>query len=853
MTTPLMKQYADVKAKYPDTILLFRLGDFYETFNEDAKTTSKILGITLTKRNNGLAGETPLAGFPYHALDNYIPKLLQAGLRVAICEQLEDPKFTKGIVKRDVVEVLSPGVAYSDKVLMQKKNNYLLSFSGNEIIGVAVVDISTGEFFATEIPEDQLTQYISAINPSEIVVRKDIKNDVKKYFPTGSSPFVSTVDEWVCAINYSTDILTKQFNTVSLKGFGLENHNQSIIAAGMLLHYLGETQKSNIPHICSISWLDQSKTISLDSTTLRNLEIISSTNNSNNTLLSIIDETLTPMGGRLITRWITNPLKNVGDISERLFAIREINKEKVILRELQNQFSKISDIERLLSKIATQRATPRDVVALNNILAKIPQIKKTLSKIKNSTKLILIILNSLNPLENLVEQINNALTDDPSINLGEGNVIRRGYNKELDELVSITHLGKDWIASLQQTERNKTGINSLKISYNSVFGYYIEITNTHKDKVPTEYIRKQTMTSAERYITPELKEYEEKILTAEEKILALETELFTELQTLIGKESLAIQKNGELIGTLDVLMSFAIVAEKRNYCEPIISDSTKLIIKNGRHPVIEELLPFGEKYKSNSVELDTSENQILVITGPNMSGKSSFLRQTALIVLLAQIGSFVPADSAEIGIVDNIFTRVGASDNISTGESTFLVEMHEAARIIHSATNKSLILLDELGRGTSTFDGISIAWALTEYLHQHICARTLFATHYHELNELAERFPRIKNFKADVKEYDGKIIFTHKIVPGFADHSYGIYVAEMAGLPKNITDRAKTILKNLESSDLSIHSHIDELPQLNIFELKDDSLREEIKNADINSLTPLEALNLISKLKKKLQ
>ncbi|MDA0986518.1 MAG: DNA mismatch repair protein MutS [Bacteroidetes bacterium] len=847
-----MKQYSDLKAKYPETILLFRLGDFYETFLKDAEITSKVLGITLTKRNNGLAGETPLAGFPYHALEKYIPKFLQANLRVAICEQLEDPKLAKGIVKRDVVEVFSPGVAFSDGFLNQKKNNFLLSFFGDDIVGVSVIDISTGEFFATEIQKSQLQQFIQKINPSELIVKKEIKNSINELFTTNKIPFISSVDSWVCSINYSTELLTKQFNTPSLKGFGLESHNEATIAAGMLLHYLNENQKSNIPHICSIRWIDQNKTIQLDSSTIKNLEIILNKGETTNTLLSVIDETLTAMGSRLISKLLINPLKDVNEILERLTAVRKLKENKKNLKELISELSKIQDVERLLSKIATQRATPRDVIALKNILKLIPTIKKLISESKNESSLILKFHDSLNPIEHIIEQIELAISDDSSINLGEGNSIKKGYNAELDDLVNIATKGKDWILNLQQTERERTGINSLKIGFNSVYGYYIEITNTHKSKVPVNYIRKQTMTTAERYITPELKEYEEKIFSAEEKILKLETELFTELRTKIGNESIAIQLNGEVIANLDVLLSFAIVAEKNNFCEPIISDSSILKIKNGRHPVIEKLLPYGEEFIPNSIELDTIKNQILVITGPNMSGKSSFIRQTGIIVLLAQVGSFVPADSAEIGIVDNIFTRVGASDNISTGESTFLVEMHEASRIIHQATNKSLILLDELGRGTSTFDGISIAWSLTEYLHNKIGARTLFATHYHELNELAQKFERIKNYKADVKEYDGKIIFTHKILPGFADHSYGIYVAEMAGLPKQITNRAKEILKNLESSDLSIHTHVDELKQLNIFELKEDWLREELKNVDINSLTPVEALNLISKLKLKL-
>ncbi len=868
MPTPLMRQYQKIKAKYPDTILLFRMGDFFETFEEDAKITSKVLGITLTKRGDGAAAEVPLAGFPHHALDTYLPKLLKAGYRVAVCEQLEDPKFAKGIVKRDVIEVVTPGVAFSEKILEKKQNNYLAAIAlpyplaaSDNIVGVAFVDISTAEFGVSEFPLKHLAEQISLFSPSEILVQKRDHETVVQLLKDHYTGIFTKVDDWVFNFDYGYELLINHFKTQSLKGFGCEELKIGIVAAGAVMNYLQETQKANLPHIKKIVPHDVSDYMVLPLSTLRNLEILTPLMEGikDGTLFSILDRTQTPMGGRLLKKWITLPLKRLDLIKERLEAVKELIENSEIRKRAGEELTNIGDLERLIAKIATGRANPREMIALKIILSKIPKFKSILQP--STTRQLASLREGLKPLDSLVEQIARAIVDDPPLNLADGSVIRKEYSKELDELREIAFSGKEWIANLQKKERARAGIASLKVGYNNVFGYYIEVTQTHKNKVPQDYIRKQTLVNAERFITPELKEYEEKILHAEEKILLLETELFNELRRAVSEHAAAIQQNAHIIAMLDCFVSLGEVGMEYGYCCPEVNDSTRIEIRDGRHPVIERLLPPGERYISNDCIVDTEENQILIITGPNMSGKSSYLRQVGLIVLMAQIGSFVPAESAKIGLVDKIYTRVGAMDSIATGESTFLVEMNEAAHIVNTATPKSLILLDEVGRGTSTFDGISIAWALTEYLHERIGARTLFATHYHELNELAEIFPRIKNYKVDVREYSDKVVFLHKVTPGFADHSYGIQVAQMAGLPEEVTERAKKILQNLEGSELTVHDGSRRAKgriaptevQMTLFEMRDDKLREELKKINIEKMTSLEALNKLAELKKKLE
>ncbi len=865
-----MKQYAQVKAKYPDTILLFRMGDFFETFEEDAKITSKVLGITLTKRGNGAAGEIPLAGFPHHALESYMPKLLRAGYRVAVCEQLEDPKFAKGIVKRDVIEVVTPGVAYSDKVLELKQNNYLAAISlpsavatGTDTVGFAFVDVTTAEFNVSEFPPKQLVEQIAAVSPSEILVQKRDLASLQEMLKDHYKGIFTKIEDWIFNFDYGYEQLVSQFNTQSLKGFGVEEMKQGVVAAGAVMNYLQETQKANLHHIKSIRRHDVGEYIILDPSTKRNLEITSSIAGSNEgTLFSVLDKTQTPMGGRMLKRWINQPLNKLEAIRQRLGAVEELVKKSDVRSQTSEILSRIGDLERLNTKICTGRATPRDVIALKFILIEISNLKSVISSA--STETLTAIHSRLQPLPDIISLIETGLEPDPPMALVDGGVIRKGFNGELDELRNLAFSGKTWIAELQKTERERTGIPSLKVGFNNVFGYYIEITKTHKDKVPPNYVRKQTIATGERFITPELKEYEDKILHAEEKILALETKLFNELRLTIAEHATTIQTNAQMIAALDCFVALASAAVEYEYCCPEVNDSAMLHITDGRHPVIERLLPPGDKYTPNDVLLDTESNQILIITGPNMSGKSSYLRMTGLTVLLAQIGSFVPAKKAVVGLVDKIYTRVGASDNIASGESTFLVEMHEAAHIVNTATKRSLILLDEVGRGTSTFDGISIAWSLTEYLHQRVGARTLFATHYHELNELADLFPRIKNYKVEVREYGDKVVFLHKVTPGFADHSYGIQVAQMAGLPEEVTERAKKILKNLEGSELSVHTdgglktedpkkrgRVTPEVQMTLFEMKDDALREELKKIDVEKMTPLEALQKLAELKKK--
>ncbi len=864
--TPLMKQYFKIKSEHPDTILFFRVGDFFETFEDDAKIASKVLGITLTKRSNGAAGDVPLAGFPHHAIDSYLPKLVRSGYRVAICEQMEDPKFAKGIVKREVVEVVTPGVTLSDKLLDHKKNNYLAAvFIYNDLVGISFSDVSTGDFFVYESRFSELNEQIQLINPSEILYQKKDKEILEKFVSRNNPSLrLTKIEDWIFNPDFAKELLRNHFNTVTLKGFGIEGLTVGLVAAGVVLHYLQDTQKVNLSHINKISIYNPTEYMILDYSTKRNLEIISSMQDGGRegSLLSVLDETHTAMGGRLLKSWVSAPLRNEQTIKQRQNAVEELFQKKNKRKELIENLKEIGDLERIISKISTGRANARDVMAIKSSLVKIPNIKNSLAVFSDIT--LKKIADSLTELPDVVSKISEAIMENPAASLSEGGIIKNGYSPELDELREIAFHGKDFLANLQQSEREKTQIPSLKVNFNKVFGYYIEISNAHKNKIPENYIRKQTLVNSERYITPELKEFEEKILNAEERINTLEYQLFNEVRIFVAQRTEEIQKNAKLIGMLDVLISFAEIAEKYNYVKPEINSGNEINIIKGRHPVVERILPPGEKFTPNDCRLNNENQQIILLTGPNMAGKSVYLRQVGLIVLLAQIGSFVPAEKATIGIVDRIFTRVGASDNISSGESTFLVEMQEAANILNNATSKSLILLDEIGRGTSTFDGISIAWAIIEYLHENpdLSAKTLFATHYHELNEMAELFPRIKNYKVEVREYDDKVIFLHRVNPGKADHSYGIQVAMMAGLPLFVTNRAKEILNNLESKELTpyeikkerlkkIKTETD--TQINLFEVVDDKFRNEIKNMEIDSLTPLEALNKLSELKKKME
>jgi DNA mismatch repair protein MutS len=863
--TPLMAQYAKIKENYPDTILLFRMGDFFETFEEDAKISSKVLGITLTKRANGAAGEVPLAGFPHHAIDSYLPKLVRAGYRVAVCEQMENPKFAKGIVKRDVIEIVTPGVAISDKLLDHKKNNYLLSvYVADEIAGIAFCDISTGEFSTFEVNSSDLAQQLGSINPSEILIPKKLKHELEPFIQKSvPASRITKIDDWIFNFEYSSELLMNHFNTKTLKGFGIETLNAGISAAGAALNYLRETQKANLTHINKISRHNPSDYMILDYSTKRNLEIMFTMQEGERegSLISILDKTATSMGGRMLKKWISAPLRKLEPIVKRQESISELLQNKTLRKNVQSELKEIGDLERLTSKICTGRVNPREILHLKTSLKKIPLIKQLLDQ--TSIETLVAINQRLNSLDRLVAKIESAISDDPPLAISDGGVIRNGYSPELDELRGLSENAKDWITNLQKTERERTKISSLKVSYNKVFGYYIDISNANKDKVPENYIRKQTLVNSERFITPELKEYEDKILNAAENIGNLEYQLFDQIRIAAVAETETIQENARLIAMLDCYQSFAECAEDYKYVCPHLDESDRLEIIDGRHPVVERILPPGEKFTPNSCRLSSTDEQIILLTGPNMAGKSVYLRQVGLIVLMAQIGSFVPASSAEIGLVDRIFTRVGASDNISAGESTFLVEMQEAANILNNATSKSLILLDELGRGTSTFDGISIAWAITEYLHENpkVAAKTLFATHYHELNEMSTLFPRIKNFKVEVREYGDKVIFLHKVTSGGADHSYGIQVGQMAGLPLFVTNRAKEILANLESKELTPNemkkAKLAKIKggddfQISLFEMKDEELRKHISDISINSLTPLEALNKLSELKKKI-
>lgn len=865
--TPLMRQYRKIKEKYPDTILLFRMGDFFETFENDAVTASKVLGITLTKRSNGAASEVPLAGFPHHALDNYLPKLVKSGYRVAVCEQLEDPKYAKGIVKRDVIEVATPGANFSEKLLDHKTNNFLASvYLKENICGFSFCDVSTGEFATSEIHIKNLPEQIDMINPSEILISKREKDKVYKLldydqdatFTEQKNRFLFTkVDDWVFNLDFAKEVLTNHFGTHSLKGFGIEEMKEGIIAAGCIMNYLSETQKNNLPHIKKIYHYDYTDYIILDPSTKRNLEITSSISEGSRegTLISILDRSKTAMGGRLLKKWISRPLKKKEQIEKRLNAVKVFFENKKERKIISEDLKSIADLERLLSKISTGRAVARDIIQLKISLKKIIEIKEKLKKLDSVP--VKTLGENLIELSELILKIEKCINENFISGIDSFGIINKGFNSDLDELKDILLNGKTWIDNFQSRERARTGINSLKVDFNKVFGYFIIITKANLDKTPPDYVRKQTLVNAERFITDELKVYEEKILNAEEKIEDLEKQIFNELRLSILDFTDPVQRNAFLIATLDALVSFAEVSEIYNYSQPDINESDSIKIIDGRHPVIERLLPAGEKYIANDTEINSDNIQIIIITGPNMSGKSSYLRQVGLITLLAQIGCFVPARSASIGIVDKIFTRVGASDNIAKGESTFLVEMHEAANILNNATSKSLILLDEIGRGTSTYDGISIAWAMTEFLHENpnLKAKTLFATHYHELNALADIYKRIKNYRVEVKEYRDKVIFLRKITEGTADHSYGIQVARMAGLPESVTKRASEILHSLEDKEYR-RQHKDEF-QINMFEsavteFKDESLRKLLDEIEINCITPLEAMSILKNIKDKI-
>lgn len=858
--TPLMKQYYDIKRKHPDAILLFRVGDFYETFGEDAVKAAEILGITLTKRANGSASYIDLAGIPYHAIDTYLPKLVRAGQRVAICEQLEDPKKTKKIVKRGVTEMVTPGVSFNDNVLEHKENNFLASVHlEKNVAGVAFLDVSTGEFFTAEGTFEYVDKLLHNFQPKEVLFERGNEKRFQELF--GNRFYTYKLDDWVYTEENSMDRLLTHFNTSSLKGFGIQNLRYGIIAAGSVLQYLEITQHENIKHISSISRIEEEHYVWLDKFTVRNLELFYSMNEGAKTLVDIIDRTVSPMGGRLLKRWVALPLKEKQPIEERQEVVEFILQSNEFHELLETQLQKIGDIERIVSKVAVGRISPREIIQLRNALYAIEPIKEACNASQNSS--LQKIGEQLNPCHSMRSRIDKEINPEAPTNISKGNVINQGVSKELDELREIAYSGKGYLKELQEREIERTGIPSLKINYNNVFGYYIEVRNTHKDKVPDEWTRKQTLVNAERYITGELKEYEEKILGAEEKSLELETKLFNELVIGLADYISAIQLNATLVARLDCLFSFARTSREHQYVKPLVNDAQVINIKQGRHPVIEKQLPIDEEYVANDVYLDNEDQQIMIITGPNMAGKSALLRQTALITLLAQTGSYVPAESAEIGLVDKIFTRVGASDNISQGESTFMVEMHEAASILNNVSSRSLILLDEIGRGTSTYDGISIAWAMVEYLHEHPRARakTLFATHYHELNEMEKSFSRIKNFNISVKELDDKVIFIRKLKQGGSEHSFGIHVAQMAGMPKSVVARANEILKDLENADQkgSVSKPVGEIAdhregmQTTIFQLEDPVLkqiRDQIKSIDIDNLTPVEALNKLNEIKR---
>lgn len=859
--TPMMKQFLDLKAKHPDAVMLFRCGDFYETYSTDAIVASEILGITLTKRANGKGKTIEMAGFPHHALDTYLPKLIRAGKRVAICDQLEDPKLTKKLVKRGITELVTPGVSINDNVLNYKENNFLAAVHfGKASCGVAFLDISTGEFLTAEGPFDYVDKLLNNFGPKEILFERGKRLMFEGNF--GSKFFTFELDDWVFTESTAREKLLKHFETKNLKGFGVEHLKNGIIASGAILQYLTMTQHTQIGHITSLARIEEDKYVRLDKFTVRSLELIGSMNDGGSSLLNVIDRTISPMGARLLKRWMVFPLKDEKPINDRLNVVEYFFRQPDFKELIEEQLHLIGDLERIISKVAVGRVSPREVVQLKVALQAIEPIKQACLEADNAS--LNRIGEQLNLCISIRDRIAKEINNDPPLLINKGGVIKDGVNEELDELRRISYSGKDYLLQIQQRESEQTGIPSLKVAYNNVFGYYIEVRNIHKDKVPQEWIRKQTLVNAERYITQELKVYEEKILGAEDKILVLETQLYTDLVQALTEFIPQIQINANQIARLDCLLSFANVARENNYIRPVIEDNDVLDIRQGRHPVIEKQLPIGEKYIANDVMLDSTTQQIIIITGPNMAGKSALLRQTALITLLAQIGSFVPAESAHIGLVDKIFTRVGASDNISVGESTFMVEMNEAADILNNVSSRSLVLFDELGRGTSTYDGISIAWAIVEYIHEHpkAKARTLFATHYHELNEMEKSFKRIKNYNVSVKEVDNKVIFLRKLERGGSEHSFGIHVAKMAGMPKSIVKRANTILKQLESDNrqqgisgkpLAEVSENRSGMQLSFFQLDDPILcqiRDEILNLDVNNLTPIEALNKLNYIKK---
>ena len=858
--TPLMKQYFEVKAKHPDAILLFRVGDFYEMYGEDAVIGAEILGIVQTKRANGVGTHIEMAGFPHHALDTYLPKLVRAGKRVAICDQLEDPKMTKKLVKRGITELVTPGVSINDNILNHKENNFLASIHfGKSTCGIAFLDISTGEFLTAEGTPDYIDKLLNNFSPKEVLIERNNKKHFEELF--GPRFFIFELEDWIFTSEAAHDRLLKHFETKNLKGFGVQHLTLGIIASGAILYYLDQTQHTHISHITSLSRIEEERFVRLDKFTVRSLELVSTMNEEGTSLLQVIDKTISPMGSRLLRRWILFPLKNVQPIEERQAVVEHFFRHPDMKELLNEQLEQIGDLERIISKVAVGRVSPREVIQLKVALNAIEPIKEACQSSGDPS--LARIGEQLNCCVSIRERIAKEIKQDPPSLVNKGGIIAEGVNAELDELRTIAYSGKDYLLQIQQRESERTGIPSLKIAFNNVFGYYIEVRNAHKDKVPAEWIRKQTLVNAERYITEELKEYEEKILGAEEKILSLETRIFNDLVLALTDYIAPIQLNASLIGRIDCLLSFAKVAETNRYVRPVVDESEVIDIKAGRHPVIEKQLPVGEPYIANDIYLDDEKQQIIIITGPNMAGKSALLRQTALITLMAQIGCFVPAESAHIGLVDKIFTRVGASDNISVGESTFMVEMNEAADILNNMSSHSLVLFDELGRGTSTYDGISIAWAIVEYIHEHpnSRAKTLFATHYHELNEMERSFKRIKNYNVAVKEVNNKVIFLRKLVPGGSEHSFGIHVAKMAGMPRSIVKRADEILKQLERENRQEGItpakggvvQTNGSYQLSFFQLDDpvlSQIRDEIKNLDVNNLTPIEALNKLNEIKK---
>ncbi|MEA4984423.1 MAG: DNA mismatch repair protein MutS [Paludibacter sp.] len=858
--TPLMKQYFEIKSKHPDAILLFRCGDFYETFSKDAIRASEVLGITLTRRANGAAKSVELAGFPHHALDTYLPKLVRAGMRVAICDQLEDPKLTRKLVKRGVTELVTPGVSYSDTTLNHKENNFLASvYFDKKKVGVAFLDISTGEFLVAEGNVEYVDKLLNSFSPKEILYDRNKKRDFEENF--GNKFFIYGLEDWAYTPDSAQERLLKQFETRTLKGFGVENLPFAVVAAGAILHYLDLTHHQQTGHITQLSRIEEDRYVWLDRFTVRNLELYGSMHEGAKTLVQVLDKTISPMGARLLKRWIAFPLKDVKPINERLGVVEYFFKHPDLKELLEQNIALVGDLERIISKVAVGRISPREVVQLKVALKAIEPVKQACAETDNPA--LNKIADQLNACQVISDKIEKEIQPDPPTLINRGNIIRPGIDADLDELRDLAFSGKEYLQKIQERESAHTGIPSLKISFNNVFGYYIEVRNTHKDKVPDNWIRKQTLVNAERYITQELKDYEEKILGAEEKILSIETRLFNELVLSLVDYIPAIQLDANLIAQLDCLLSFARVSAENKYVRPEVNDTDVLEIKQGRHPVIEKQLPLGESYIANDVYLDNQSQQIIIVTGPNMSGKSALLRQTAIITLMAQIGCFVPVESAKIGVVDKIFTRVGASDNISQGESTFMVEMNEAASILNNLSDRSLILFDELGRGTSTYDGISIAWAIVEYIHEHpsFKAKTLFATHYHELNEMEKSFSRIKNYNVSVKEVDKKIIFLRKLARGGSEHSFGIHVAKMAGMPQSIVKRSEQILKQLETDNRQngIAKPVAEIAtqregyQLSFFQLDDpvlQQIRDEIKGLNINDLTPIEALNKLNEIKK---